>query len=208
LRDNHLDRGLLGLGKVARHSFFDEKTIEAAIISFSHRSLHADLVVMPPKIRWVIPLPSRMVCKAVAWKAPLPGLSITTSPAKGANAEIISLLGSPRTRIRPIGPGSRIRIAGRLRRRLKGGQSDRSGACDSRVCAIVMPIPRAQASNLAAGSKTSRARIHDFGRLHAKARASRMPTSARCGFGAPGAVATTPDGGLLLTVADGGKWSG
>src|SRR5258706_8302397 len=73
---------------------------------------------------------------------------MTISPGSGASAAMISTPGSPRPRIRPIGPGSPMRNGGLPRNRLAGGQSERSGRCDSRVCTIVMPALRQTSSSL------------------------------------------------------------
>src|SRR5471032_323332 len=72
---------------------------------------------------------------------------MTSSPSVGARASTIALPGSPRIRMRPIGPSSPMRALGAPRRRLAGGQSDRSAACDSRVWTTNHPLSRAKASS-------------------------------------------------------------
>src|SRR5882672_8045615 len=60
---------------------------------------------------------------------------MTTSPPRGASSGMISQPGSPRTRIRPQGPGSPMPAPMRReRQRLFAGRSARSGRCPSRVC--------------------------------------------------------------------------
>src|SRR5580698_10416463 len=58
---------------------------------------------------------------------------------------------SPRIRMRPIAPGSPIRIDGAPRSTLAGGASAMSGRCPSRVWTISMPSLRAQVSSALAG---------------------------------------------------------
>src|SRR3954451_6918684 len=52
---------------------------------------------------------------------------------------------SPRTRMRPLGPGSPMRVARRPRARLLGGQSVMSGRWPSRVWMTGSPAARAAA---------------------------------------------------------------
>src|SRR5262245_49371478 len=59
---------------------------------------------------------------------------------------MMSCPGSPRMRIRPIGPGAPMRIAGSPRSTFSGGASVRSGRCPSRVWMTRMPDRRAAAS--------------------------------------------------------------
>src|SRR5262245_31659255 len=64
---------------------------------------------------------------------------------------MMSCPGSPRMRIRPIGPGAPMRIAGSPRSTFSGGASVRSGRCPSRVWMMSMPERRAAASTSAHG---------------------------------------------------------
>src|SRR6266540_1076952 len=96
-------------------------------------------------------LPST-ACRSVAQNAPLPGLSITGSPGTGASAGMISCPASPRIRMRPIGPGSPIRIDGAPRSTLAGGASAMSGRWPSRVWTTSMPRARAPASSALLGA--------------------------------------------------------
>ena len=75
----------------------------------------------------------RIACRSVAKNAPLPGLSITGSPAAGYSSGMMSWPASPRTRMRPIGPASPMQVALRPRIFLAGGRSARSGRWPSRV---------------------------------------------------------------------------
>src|SRR5262245_56172338 len=59
--------------------------------------------------------------------------------------------GSPRMRMRPIGPGAPMRMAGSPRATFSGGASVRSGRCPSRVWMTNMPQRRAAASTAAQG---------------------------------------------------------
>ena len=62
-------------------------------------------VVMPVSTRLSMPRWRRISSRSVAQNEPLPGLSITGSPGSGASSGMISQPGSPRTRMRPHGPG-------------------------------------------------------------------------------------------------------
>ena len=89
--------------------------------------------------------------------APLPGLSMTGSPARGARSAMISQPGSPRTRMRPQGPGSPIPAPMRReRQRLFAGKSARSGRWPSRVWRIGNPLMRKAPSTRLIGSMGAR----------------------------------------------------
>ncbi len=64
---------------------------------------------------------------------------------------MMSWPGSPRTRMRPIGPGAPMRSAGSPRSTFIGGASVRSGRCPSRVWMTSTPARRAAASTSAHG---------------------------------------------------------
>ena len=59
--------------------------------------------------------------------------------------------GSPRTRMRPIGPASPMRFDGAPRSTLAGGASERSGRWPSRVWITSMPVARAASSTALQG---------------------------------------------------------
>src|SRR5258708_25968268 len=110
-------------------------------------------VVMPVSTMLSIPRVRSISSRSVAQNEPLPGLSITRSPAAGARTGMISHPASPRTRIRPHGPGSPMPAPiWRLRQRLLGGRSLRSGRWPSRVWITVQPALRAAASSFLIGS--------------------------------------------------------
>ena len=113
-------------------------------------------VVTPANTRCVTPSRSKVACRSVPWKAPLPGLSITISPGSGASSGTISQPGSPRTSNRPMGPGSPMRRLGWPRSRLAIGQSDRSGRWDSRVCTTGQPFSRQALSSACVGATAAR----------------------------------------------------
>src|SRR5579863_3195275 len=91
-------------------------------------------VVMPVKTMFSMPRRRSISSRSVAQNEPLPGLSMIGSPATGARSGMISQPNSPRTRMRPHGPGSPIPAPiWRERQRLLAGKSARSGRCPSRV---------------------------------------------------------------------------
>jgi len=129
--------------------------------------------------------PSRS-CTGVAWNMPLPGLSISHSSPCGASASMISLPGSPATRMRPIGPTSPMRSLGWPRLRLAAGQSDKSGRCASRVCSTRPPAERQaartrlQAGTMADRRDTSLPSVSPNPPGSMKSRCMSMTTSAVC----------------------------
>jgi hypothetical protein len=112
-------------------------------------------VVTPVTIRLVIPRASSSAPNVVPWNDPLPGLSITSSPGAGARSSMMSWPYSPRTRMRPLGPGAPMLFVGSPRLSLAGGQSDRSGTWPSRVWITVSPTSRAVASTFCSGGTTA-----------------------------------------------------
>ena len=62
---------------------------------------------------------------------------------------------SPRTRMRPIGPGSPMRFSPRPRTIFVGGQSARSGRCPSRVWMTIISRARAASSTRLHGAITA-----------------------------------------------------
>src|ERR1700722_15289080 len=85
-------------------------------------------VVMPVRMMLSMPRWRRISSRSVAQNDPLPGLSMTISPCAGASSGMISQPGSPRTRMRPHGPGPPIPAPMRReRQRLLAGRSARSG---------------------------------------------------------------------------------
>ncbi len=95
-------------------------------------------VVMPVSTMLRKPRVRSISSRSVAQNEPLPGLSMIGSPAFGASSGMISQPGSPRTRIRPHGPGSPMpALIRRERQRLLSGRSARSGRWPSRVWMMV-----------------------------------------------------------------------
>ena len=62
-------------------------------------------VVMPVSTMLSMPRWRSISSRSVAQNEPLPGLSMIGSPGSGASSGMISQPGSPRTRMRPHGPG-------------------------------------------------------------------------------------------------------
>ena len=126
-----------------RHS--KPRSLASRIVVCTHTS-----VVMPVRMRLRMPRVRRISSRSVAQNEPLPGLSITGSPAIGASSSMICQPGSPRTRMRPQGPGSPMPTPFapicRERQRLLAGRSARSGRWPSRVWITCMPSARASAS--------------------------------------------------------------
>src|SRR5258707_4603349 len=110
-------------------------------------------VVMPVRMMLSMPRVRSISSRSVAQNEPLPGLSITGSPLAGASSGMISQPGSPRTRIRPHGPGSPMPAPICCeRQRLLGGRSERSGRWPSRVWITCQPALRVAASSFLIGS--------------------------------------------------------
>src|SRR5580704_2174898 len=72
---------------------------------------------------------------------------------------MMSCPGSPRTRMRPIGPRAPMRFLGSPRSTLCGGASDKSGRCPSRVWMTRRPSCRAAASTSRHGATAACSRV-------------------------------------------------
>ena len=128
------------LGKVRGAAVAGHDAAVAAVVGLAHRRVHADLGRDAARrsacrCRGC----AGCACRSVAKNAPLPGLSMTGSPASGASAGTMSWPGSPRIRMRPIGPGAPMRSVGAPRSTFARGASDRSGRWPSRVWMTSMP---------------------------------------------------------------------
>ena len=87
-------------------AILQHQAFEAAVIGLAHGGVHADIGGDAGqhddcRCRAVRSISSR----SVAQNEPLPGLSMIGSPGSGARSGMISQPGSPRTRMRPHGPG-------------------------------------------------------------------------------------------------------
>ena len=83
LRLDHLERGALELGKVRADAVFQHDALEAAVVGFAHGRVHAHLGRHAAHDERADAAVVQHVLEIVAKNAPLPGLSITTSPAIG-----------------------------------------------------------------------------------------------------------------------------
>mmetsp|Transcript_22375 Transcript_22375/g.55280 ORF Transcript_22375/g.55280 Transcript_22375/m.55280 type:complete len:310 (-) Transcript_22375:639-1568(-) len=113
----------------SRHSY--PRSFASRIVVCTHTS-----VVMPPRMRRLTPHDRSTRSMSVLAKVPLPGLSMMSSPGRGASSGIRFHPGSPRVRILPQGPASPMPMpppACLLRQRLLAGRSASDGRWPSRV---------------------------------------------------------------------------
>jgi len=102
-----------------------------AVVGFADRRVgRTPRFVTPQTISVSMPRIAKSACKSVGEKTrPWPGLSTTVfRPQAGASAAMMSWPGSPRIRMRPIGPGAPIRSKGEPRSILAGGGVGKIGA--------------------------------------------------------------------------------
>ena len=115
-------------------AIFQQQTFEPAIIGLAHCRMDANVGSDATQHEVGDSAQPNINSRSVAQNEPLPGLSMIGSPGRGASSGMISQPGSPRTRMRPHGPGSPIPAPMRRdRQRLFAGRSARSGRCPSRV---------------------------------------------------------------------------
>src|SRR5262245_52947481 len=99
-------------------------------------------VVMPVSTTFSMPRSRSISSRSVAQNEPFPGLSMIGSPAAGARSGMMFQPASPRTRMRPHGPGSPMPAPMRReRQRLFSGRSARSGRWPSRVEDVKALLP-------------------------------------------------------------------
>ena len=114
-------------------AILEEKAFEASVVGFAHGGVDADIGRDPGEHEVADAAPAEDQVEIGGAKDPLPGLSITGSHGSGESSGMISHPGSPRTRIRPQGPGSPMPAPIWQRQRLLSGRSERSGRWPSRV---------------------------------------------------------------------------
>ena len=123
-------------------AILEQQALEAAIVGLAHGGVHADVGGDAGQGEVVDAALRRISSRSVAQNEPLPGLSmIGLAGAAASSSGMISQPGSPRTRMRPQGPGSPMPAPMRReRQRLLAGRSDRSGRWPSRVWMIVVAL--------------------------------------------------------------------
>ena len=113
--------------KVRAGAVAEDQAVEAPVVGLPGGRLHAHLGGHPGQHEVGDALGPEDGFQVGGVEGPLPGLSITTSPATGASSGMMACPAEPWASSRPIGPSSPIRRLGWPRSRLAGNRSIRSG---------------------------------------------------------------------------------